>query len=235
MYHRPEDRPSLEKLLKQAEEKVQEDFPGETDDDIRRWIHFWFDDASSTPEHSAPSNPSSYPPTQQPISTASPLFTPSEGSPSPENPGPTPGKVSPVNQSIAAGEAHQISQILNRVAQSSADNPVAQRARDLCTSSFPNGWLRILNSGATGLKCGLFAMVDSLRHQLGLNPTINGVSYNLNGLPTTDDLNAIYRQLKARGDFDMYFTAEELNEDGNFNVDILGLILIEWGKTVNME
>lgn len=78
-------------------------------------------------------------------------------------------------------------------------------------------------------------MVDSLRHQLGLNPTINGVSYNLNGLPTTDDLNAIYRQLKARGDFDMYFTAEELNEDGNFNVDILGLILIEWGKTVNME
>ncbi|RWA05654.1 hypothetical protein EKO27_g9455 [Xylaria grammica] len=44
MYHRPDDRPSLEELLREAEENSQADFEGETDDRIRDWIqHLFFD------------------------------------------------------------------------------------------------------------------------------------------------------------------------------------------------
>ena len=42
MYHRPRDRPTLERLLEEAKDGAQRQFPGEDDDYIRQWIKRWF-------------------------------------------------------------------------------------------------------------------------------------------------------------------------------------------------
>ncbi|KAI1827049.1 hypothetical protein F4861DRAFT_551861 [Xylaria intraflava] len=52
MYHKPDDRPSLAKLLAEAEERLQAEFPGETDDKIREWVQHWFFDCIDTPSES---------------------------------------------------------------------------------------------------------------------------------------------------------------------------------------
>lgn len=42
MYHRPEDRPELHTLLEQARGKINENFPNETDQYVREWVHTWY-------------------------------------------------------------------------------------------------------------------------------------------------------------------------------------------------
>ncbi|KAI0514975.1 hypothetical protein F5B22DRAFT_211034 [Xylaria bambusicola] len=254
MYHKPDDRPTLEELLKEAEEKVQEEFPEETDEFIRKWIDHWLHsppppppEPSDTPNSSDSSEPpgsSPNPPNPPSSSSPSESSSPSQGSPSLGNPPfssqlppvPSPGKFSPVKLSVASKSALQASQIISKAAPSSGSNPIALGMQGVFSSTFPNGCIRIPNVGADdSLRCGLYAIADSLRHQLGLNPTINGVSYNLNSLPTPDDLLMIYRQIRATGDLDPFFSEEELSETGNFSVDLLSLILSEWGKTVDIE
>ncbi|KAI1771425.1 hypothetical protein F4818DRAFT_429067 [Hypoxylon cercidicola] len=39
MYYRPEDRPTVERLLHQARFGASKTFPNETDDDIRQWVN----------------------------------------------------------------------------------------------------------------------------------------------------------------------------------------------------
>ncbi|KAI0966215.1 hypothetical protein F4678DRAFT_450478 [Xylaria arbuscula] len=191
MYHRPDDRPTLEALLREAEENIQTDrFPDETDASIRDWIQYWFFDARPAPE------------------------------PSPSGDAPPPG--------------NPISELQNAIAQDDPDNPIRQRLQAQFDADFPNGITRIPNAGV-GLHCGLFAVIDSLQHQLGLQPTINGITHNLNSLPTADDLLAIYQQLRGLGRLDPFFTAEQLAAVNNYTVDLFGVILSEWGRTVGIE
>ncbi|KAI1369952.1 hypothetical protein F5Y08DRAFT_347477 [Xylaria arbuscula] len=212
MYHRPDDRPSLEQLLTQAKEKIQEEFQGENDNLVREWFADWFYDAI------LPS----------PASSAA-GFSSLESTP------PVPGNISSVNQPIASQSALEVSQLMATTAQSSDVVPSKLRQQRILATEFPNGWTRIQNQGMDGLQCGLFAIADSLQHQLGQNPTINGVPYNLNSLPRPDDLRTIYRQLSDSGEFNDFHAEDDPNWDKNFSVDLLGRILIEWGRTVNLE
>ncbi|KAI0408318.1 hypothetical protein F4802DRAFT_594258 [Xylaria palmicola] len=148
MYHKPDDRPSLQELLTEAEENVQLDFPGETDEYIREWINYWFynPDLGVDPK-TAPQHPP-------------------------------------------------------------AD---AQQREERPQGHPPGGW-----------------------HQLGPNPTINGVTYNIN-LPTDQDLIDIFQAAVAEfGDFIAEGT-EYLLEEGNFGVDMLARILIDWGRAQGLE
>ncbi|KAI1080696.1 hypothetical protein F5B20DRAFT_538587 [Whalleya microplaca] len=64
MYHRPKDRPTLDVLLQQAKQKVTQEFPGETDQVVRAWIHKWF---YNPPDPGAPQSPRTFPPELQHI------------------------------------------------------------------------------------------------------------------------------------------------------------------------
>ncbi|KAI1310679.1 hypothetical protein F5Y03DRAFT_345215 [Xylaria venustula] len=191
LYHRPDDRPTLEGLLREAEENIHTDrFPDESDASIRDWIQYWFFDARPAPNSS-----------------------PSDNAPPPDNP-------------------HL--RLQNAIAQDNPNHPVRQRIQAQFDADFPGGFTQIPNP-AIGLHCGLYALVDSLQSQLGLQPTINGITHNLNSLPTADDLLTIYQQLRRSGRLDPFFTAEEFAAVNNYTVDIFALILSEWGRTVGIE
>ncbi|KAI1342945.1 hypothetical protein F5Y15DRAFT_371434 [Xylariaceae sp. FL0016] len=65
MYHRPADRPSIQKLLQQALKGARKAFPGEDDDSIRRWVNYWFytprDDDTPASSSAAEQNPGGQP------------------------------------------------------------------------------------------------------------------------------------------------------------------------------
>ncbi|KAI0539118.1 hypothetical protein GGR58DRAFT_525336 [Xylaria digitata] len=190
----------LEELLREAEEHVQADFPGEYDDDIRDWIQRWFLDAAEIAN----------PPQPQP-------------QPRPRDPA-----IPPNNLRIA------VMLELERMNDARRNNPVIQQLEIRFNADFPHGWDPVSNP-AQGQRCGLIAIVDSLQHQLGLQPNINGVQHNLNSLPTADELLALYQQLQASGRLDE-FDADSLAENnGNFTASALALILDEWGQSVNID
>ncbi|KAI1118303.1 kinase-like domain-containing protein [Nemania sp. NC0429] len=57
LYHKPDDRPSLRELLKEAEEKIDAEFKGESDDFIREWVQYWLFDVTFDPDSSGGSAP----------------------------------------------------------------------------------------------------------------------------------------------------------------------------------
>lgn len=46
VYHKPDDRPSLQELLREAQEQIQAEFPGESDKYIQEWVQYWLFDAA---------------------------------------------------------------------------------------------------------------------------------------------------------------------------------------------
>ncbi|KAI0429359.1 kinase-like domain-containing protein, partial [Xylaria sp. FL1042] len=258
LYHKPDDRPTLEELLREAEENIQADkFPQETDAQIRDWIQSCILDAQPELESSAsslpppppppPPTPQSVPPPRLSGAPSSPkkpssLFSASSSHSPPPPPLHQPQFLPPPRPSGAHSAPKQSksqlmpqdSALQNAIARDDPNNPIRQQMQASFNADFRYGYTRVPNSG-DGLMCGLFAIADSLIHQLGLQPTINGVTHNLNSLPTADDLFNIYKQLKDSGHFDLFLSPNQLAEDRNFNVDTLGLIISEWGKTVNIE
>ncbi|KAI1272840.1 kinase-like domain-containing protein [Xylaria sp. FL0933] len=255
LYHKPDDRPSLEQLLREAEENIQADkFPQETDAQIRDWIQSCLLDAQPEPEPeplASPSSPRSSSPSppppppapgpsgalpspSRPSSLFSDSFSSSYSSSSSSQPPPDyPGASSAYGQSNLNQAIPGDPAVLDALTQDDPNNVVRQGMQAQFDSDFRNGFTRIENSGER-LMCGLFALADSLTHQLGARPVINGVTHNLN-LPTADDLFDIYMGIKAEGYFDAFFSPGQLAEDNNFNVDTLGLILSRWGESVGLE
>ncbi|KAI0553968.1 kinase-like domain-containing protein [Xylaria curta] len=225
MYHKPDDRPSLAELLSEAERNVELDISGESDEEVRRWIQYWFFDApKGNPSRAAPGGQSSVPPGGQPP-------TPPKGQPPPSLKGqlPKPQGVQPQASPrlipaspIPSGAEPELTDIMRqRIIRLNAD--------------FPNGYDRVFNS-ADGNLCGLFALIDSLKYQLGLNPTINGVTHHINSLPTRDELINMHANLLASGALDhMIVAAPDLAARSNFNVDILCVLLNTWAEQENIE
>ncbi|KAI3330045.1 hypothetical protein F4824DRAFT_516098 [Ustulina deusta] len=218
LYHKPDDRPTLEELLREAEENLRVDF-GETDAYIRDWIQRYFFNSPSPPPAQSSSS-GNLPPQGNPQPPLPSGFIPP--------PGPAGGSSAPQQPNVDPVTPQ------NAISQDDRDNTVRHQMRVRFNNDFPYGWTRIPNA-ATGLMCGLHAIEDSLRHQLGLQPIINGVRHNLNNLPAVYELQAIHHRLKDSGHFDPFFTASQLAQDNTFSVDTLGLILSEWGRTMNIE
>ncbi|TGJ79565.1 hypothetical protein E0Z10_g9213 [Xylaria hypoxylon] len=125
----------------------------------------------------------------------------------------------------------------NAIALEEASDDTRYRLRIRYNADFPDGADRIPNAG-TGLRCGLMALADSLQHQLGLQPIINGVVYNVNALPTADDLLEIFKRLRDDGHFNLAVGEaddEQLGEGNNFNVSQIGAVLDAWGQTEGLE
>jgi hypothetical protein len=197
VYHKPDDRPTLQELLAEAEEYSQADFPGETDDYVRDWIQYWFFDVD-----------------------------PSDNRDDPGGGGRGKGGGGGDNNNNNNRNGLRQSQV--------AQNPV-DRLQTIFERQFPRGVQIIANNG-NDLRCGLLALVDSFRAQLGINPFINGVLRNV-VLPTVDDLLDLHEDLIARGDFGDFLAddQDDILEDSNFNVTALGAILVEWARLNNLE
>ncbi|TRX95559.1 hypothetical protein FHL15_003517 [Xylaria flabelliformis] len=217
MYHKPDDRPSLDELLSEAERNVELDLSGESDEEVRRWIQYWFFDApSGGPSRTAPGEQPSVPPGGQPPTH-----------PTGQEPAPLGGQLqmspilipaSPLPSGAEPGLTAMMRQRINRL-----------------HVDFPNGYDRVFNSAAGNL-CGLFALIDSLKYQLGLNPTINGVTHHINSLPTMDELTNMHETLLTSGALDHIIgAAPDLAAQSNFNVDILCVLLNTWAQQVNIE
>ncbi|KAI0186640.1 kinase-like domain-containing protein [Xylaria flabelliformis] len=226
MYHRPDDRPSLDELLSEAERNVELDLSGESDEEVRRWIQYWFFDAPSggKPSRTAPGGQPSVPPGGQP-------FISTGGQPPTRPTG---------QQSAPPGGQRQMSPLLLPTSPipSGAEpglTAIMQQRLNRLHADFPNGYDRVFNSAAGNL-CGLFALIDSLKHQLGLNPTINGVTHHINSLPTMDELRNMHENLLTSGALN--YTVEgapDLAARNNFTVDILCALLTTWAEQVNIE
>ncbi|KAI1122628.1 hypothetical protein F5Y10DRAFT_286997 [Nemania abortiva] len=223
MYHRPDDRPTLAELQREAERALRTGFPDETDDYIREWMQYWFFDAQA----SQPSPPSS------PGSPGSP-GSPSSPSPprNPEPPG-APGAPGPSGTSDVAPSAPIIPGAELQAPQSEGDLHRLQLTIQF-NAEFPNGHVRVPNQ-ANELRCGLVAIIDSLQHQLGLNPVVDGVQINIGSFPTVEELLGIHKHLIDTGPFAALSNYKRLLEQGNMTVDTIGAILIEWGRRHNIQ
>ncbi|KAI1741699.1 kinase-like domain-containing protein [Xylaria scruposa] len=225
MYHKPDDRPSLAELLSEAERNVELDISGESDEEVRRWIQYWFFDApSGNAPRTSPGGQSSVPPGGQP---------PTE----PKGQPPAPPKIKLIKPQ---GMQQQAPPILRPVSPmpSGAEpglHPEARQRIYRLNADFPNGYDRVFNS-ASGNLCGLFALMDSLKYQLGINPTINGVTYNIPSLPTMGQLINMHAELLASGALDFVIeAAPDVTAQTNFTVDVLAALLTRWSQRNNIE
>ncbi|KAI1758237.1 hypothetical protein F4782DRAFT_544575 [Xylaria castorea] len=217
MYHKPDDRPSLHELLSEAERNVELDISGESDEEVRRWIQYWFFDAPSGGQPHAPpgGQPPAPPGGQPPVPPRGQLPAPLGRQPL------APPRLIPASPIPSGADPALTAMMRQRVNRLNAD--------------FPNGYDRIFNTAADNL-CGLFALNDSLTYQLGLHPTINGVTHHINGLPTLDELLDMHADLLASGALDIVVGgAPDLAAMNNFNVDILCILLNTWAGQVNIE
>ncbi|GAP88215.1 putative serine threonine protein kinase protein [Rosellinia necatrix] len=212
LYHKPDDRPSLQELLQEAEKNTQLEFPGETDEYIKEWIQYWFFDATADASWTPPSP---IPPLNQPPPpTELPMGTPS----------------------AAASQTTINDALLMEIYINNPEVATHRLMPQLFAATFPFGWSRVVNNGHQ-LRCGLLAVADSVKHQLGYNPTINGVTYHFSTLPSADRLQEIHQDILRRGDFDS-FIAEgltEVAETQNYNATVLGAIVVEWGRRAGIE
>ncbi|KAI2633358.1 hypothetical protein GGS21DRAFT_544035 [Xylaria nigripes] len=168
MYHKPDDRPTLEALLRAAEDKVLDEFPGETDDLVREWIQYWLFDYQER-SHSIKK-------------TRRPRPKPK---PKPKRPERPPVQMDPVKAAL-----------LQQLAREDNNNPRRLQLLVQLNTDFPDGYSRVPNA-EPGLLCGFRAVVDSFKHQLGEHPVINGVTLDLTGLlPTIDDLQEIHSSIE---------------------------------------
>ncbi|KAJ8132334.1 hypothetical protein O1611_g1294 [Lasiodiplodia mahajangana] len=206
LYHKPDDRPTLEELQNQAELALQPDtFPEESDNYIRDWIDYWFNDAVAS-QSSSPG--SAVPPAPQ-------------------------GGIAGPSNAAPPDIPMDLEALVASIAQEDPNNPVRLAMQYRFNADFPHGWERIFNA-ATKLRCGLIALSDSLLHQLGLNPAINGVRINLTRLPTPDDLLKIHSDILKEGKLNEYVGAD-VERNSDVSLDILAVILQEWGAKVNIQ
>ncbi|KAI0483486.1 hypothetical protein F4859DRAFT_528879 [Xylaria cf. heliscus] len=220
MYHKPNDRPSLEELLSQAERNVEVDASGESDEYIREWIQYWFFDAPRGGGPRPPGGP--LPPGGKPRPGGQPPAPPGGQLPvPPAGPPYTPPILLPASP-IPFGVGLNL-------------HPNLQHLLDELNKAFPHGYDRIFNPG-TGLRCGLYAIRDSLRSQLGLHPTINGVTHHINSLPTLQDLFQLYYEMRDNAQLDdlMVLDPNLLNLE-NISIELLGALLTQWARQNNLE
>ncbi|KAI0126081.1 hypothetical protein BJ170DRAFT_725884 [Xylariales sp. AK1849] len=144
-------------------------------------------------------------PVQIPSSSSSgPLPPPSQG--------PKPG----------AGKG-QFDQANYAAAQEDPNNPIRQQLKIKLNSDFPYGYDRIHNA-ATGLRCGIHAINDSLLAQQPAIADENSVP------PILDQLQTIMDSLRANGEFDDFMVDGDQEEDGNYQVSQLARVLMDWGR-----
>ncbi|KAI3324151.1 hypothetical protein HD806DRAFT_534469 [Xylariaceae sp. AK1471] len=220
MYHKPDDRPSLQELLDEAEQMIEMQFAGEDDNTIRDWIQRLVFDADPT-LLTTPTVPGGGDDDEEEGGGSS------GGENGPPNP-PEGGDDPVVLQPPLTRE--QLQAIL---AREDPSNELRQRLQGRLVREFPNGWNRIINHEGL-LRCGLRAVVDSLESQLGLNPIINGVAHAIPSLPTVEDLLIIHQQY-IDGGFFRGFGMDNLTAQRNFGGDVLHLLLNTWGQSVNIN
>ncbi|KAI1390443.1 uncharacterized protein F4822DRAFT_443300 [Hypoxylon trugodes] len=207
MYHRPQDRPTLEVLLKEAEEKVQNGV-GE--------------------DHQPPVLPPSVPPGSPPAQGG--LFEIQNimsglllGSVPTEAPGGIPNKAGQDKDKIDKDEEEDPMQALGLY-----DRVPEDAAKRRFQRKFPGQLWRIgyNGEGVPPSRRGFMAMIYSLRAQFGLPSHIRR--------PNSTDLLGIYQELWDRGDFNRVMntiTANgETRENGPREPELLAAVLSEWAR-----
>lgn len=262
VYHRPDDRPSLQNLLEVASGMIQEEVQGEDDAFIREWIQrLVFDAPRGVPgaargggsSHSD-SDPDSGPPPKGKGKYPRPKGKGNDPTPKGKGNGPTPkgtGTEPKIRLKAATSSGSGTGNIQQgrgregipflppsredlqrQLAQADPSNARRLELQARYARQFPNGHERIMNR-EPALRCGLRAIVDSLHSQLGLQPIINGVQVQIPRLPTVEDLLVIHQGIVNSGFFNAFAGAGAA--PNLFGADVLCLLLTEWGRSVNIE
>ncbi|RYP84097.1 hypothetical protein DL769_001242 [Monosporascus sp. CRB-8-3] len=207
--HKPGDRPTLETLLEAAKNGYRKRFHGEDDGYIRRWIRKWLYDAPvQTGDAGSGGAGGGEPPGAGP---------PGGGPPG----GGPPGEPKKKKDDAAAYAA----------AKNDPHHALSIQSQTYLNQSFPHGYQTIFNA-APALRCGLFALRDSIQAQLGQAGVV---------VPSIEGLQQILDDLQAAGDFDILYVQDphDLNADegieNNYFQDQLALVLQTWGQMNNLE
>ncbi|KAI1499101.1 hypothetical protein F5X99DRAFT_391237 [Biscogniauxia marginata] len=215
MYHEPRHRPLLDDLLPAAIAGTKKNFPGETDDFIRQWVHYWLFEAPSAP---------------------TPPGTPRSSNSDGDGGGGGGGGGGDDDDSGGGGTGGDLDG--NKKGEESDGDYLKTQQEIQYNHAFPHGYDLIPNNGAE-LQCGMFAVADSLRAQLGPSLTVNGNAMNLN-LPSKEDLRRIFEAMRDVGEFDAYLTDEDWGQeeqglDGNYYSSVLAAVLQRWGEGNGLE
>ncbi|KAI8635549.1 hypothetical protein F5Y19DRAFT_469425 [Xylariaceae sp. FL1651] len=233
MHHKPDDRPTLPELLEEAEANVKKPFLGEEDRNIREWIQHWFYDSVGQ----APSSNSS--------------SDNGGGGSSGDDPPPPPRPLPPERTGGRGGRGGRGARGGRGGGRGGGSGEgggdggdggdggggggggIAIINRNKFNREFPHGWQRIFNA-EPGLRCGLRAVADSLRHQIGPTITVNGVVNNVI-LPSAADLFAIYQSIDWAGIWLHAVPYEEVGRTGNHSVDELAAVLQQWNPIPDLS
>ncbi|KAI1774204.1 hypothetical protein F4818DRAFT_442364 [Hypoxylon cercidicola] len=113
-----------------------------------------------------------------------------------------------------------------------ADVSAPRQGAAAFAASFPGGAVQIPNRVRMG-QCGLVALIDSLRAQLGPNPIVTATGAPI-VIPTYDDLLQLYRNMRANGVFSSILVqapqANEAPNAGPYQPEELAMVLREWGR-----
>ncbi|KAI1814862.1 hypothetical protein GGS20DRAFT_546096 [Poronia punctata] len=235
MYHKPEDRPSLRDLLDEAIAVLFAEFDGEFDYQIREWVQRWIFDAdptlnsSSTEPVPSPSSQSQRPAPRSNVLSRFPTLKGGEGARQARR---------DLDRDLDQRRGHDVrlatdyenALVLrpNEWQGAGAMRGIAQFRAD-----FPHGAHIIINRQHGELLCGVHALSDSLRAQLGCNPVVNGVRYEIDRMPTPDDLVAIHAQWRVERENELGYLQNMPGIDlgiQNMAADVVTSVLMRWGQ-----
>ncbi|RYP05106.1 hypothetical protein DL764_004022 [Monosporascus ibericus] len=227
--HNPGDRPTLETLLGAAKNGYRKRFHGEDDGYIRSWIRKWLYDApiqtgDAGRGGAGDAGPSGAGLPGGGLSGGPPGAPP--GAPSGGPPGGPPGSGQPVGGLKKKDDAAAYA-----AAKNDPHYALNIQFQTHLNQSFPHGYQTIFNA-APALRCGMFALRDSIQAQLSRE----GVA-----VPSVEGLQQIFDDLQAAGDFNMLYVQDphDLNADdgieSNYFQDQLALVLQTWGQIHNLE
>jgi hypothetical protein len=240
VYHDPVDRPSLEELLNEAIVFTENEDFGETDEQIREWVQRWIFDADPSISQPPPPPPPPQPPRRVPpaATTAPAPASTSTSAPPPGGPPGTGPSGAPKSGAGVRPRKRRAKRVKAKTASAPEEGltlgtPISDgRPRNATliadfNTNFPHGARTIYNQPSRDLLCGVRALADSLRAQLGPNPVVNGVSHPVN-LPTPVELVNIHTDLVNQGAFAVVGGAGA--EVQNVAADVLAAIMGEWAR-----
>ncbi|RYP46223.1 hypothetical protein DL768_007542 [Monosporascus sp. mg162] len=229
--HKPGDRPTLETLLEAAKNGYRKRFHGEDDG----YIPVVLKESSNIDHSDAPIQTedarSGGAGSGGPPGAGSPGGGPPGGGLSGGPPGAPPGAPPGSRQPVGGPKKKKDDAAAYAAAKNDPHHALNIQFQAHLNQSFPHGYQTIFNA-APALRCGLFALRDSIQAQLSQE----GVA-----APSVEGLQQIFDDLQAAGDFNILYVQDpdgpnaDEGIENNYFQDQLALVLQTWGQIHNLE